>query len=236
MQSDPAQSRRERLARAIRAEWYMDDEMTRQIADTVIASDAAAGDDPDALRQDLDDARSGWEACAETLRQTETERDEADRRAGAAERRNADLQDSANCRADWLSRAKRQWGVLDDTSFDVVWAECLSIKAERDALAARLAGACDEILVLRMTRARAFRALAAVPAEVLSITEHAPVYATALEYVEAGPAPASPTLADPNPRAEAMLRVVEAARLYRGNGCAGLDDALRALDGEATNG
>lgn len=38
------------------------------------------------------------------------ERDEADRRAGAAERRNAELQDGAFRRTQWLDKAKRERG------------------------------------------------------------------------------------------------------------------------------
>jgi hypothetical protein len=54
------------------------------------------------------------------------ERDEADRRAGAAERRCADLSDAAIKRASWLRKAKAQAGYSDRTSFDVVWSETLA--------------------------------------------------------------------------------------------------------------
>jgi len=65
------------------------------------------------------------------------ERDEADRRAGAAERHLAALQDSAAARASWLTRAKREWGVGDNVSFDRVWAEAKALKAK----------AADDLLV-----------------------------------------------------------------------------------------
>ena len=61
------------------------------------------------------------------------ERDEADRRAGAAERQREYSQESNNARANWLHRAKRQWGVDDNVSFDVVWAEALRLKAISEA-------------------------------------------------------------------------------------------------------
>jgi hypothetical protein len=51
------------------------------------------------------------------------ERDEADRRAGAAERDNAYLRDGAERRAQWLSEAKAEAGYNDSVSFDVVWQE-----------------------------------------------------------------------------------------------------------------
>lgn len=54
------------------------------------------------------------------------ERDEADRRAGAAERKLAHLQEAAAARASWLSKAKAQAGYSDNVSFDVVWAEALA--------------------------------------------------------------------------------------------------------------
>lgn len=63
----------------------------------------------------------------------EAERDEADRRAGAAERRLAHEVDARLRRADWLSKAKAAWGASDDCSFDVVWAEALKLKAQAEA-------------------------------------------------------------------------------------------------------
>lgn len=87
------------------------------------------------------------------------ERDEADRRAGAAERRMADLQEEASSRRQWLSKAKRQWGVPDAVSFDTVWAEALALRArlstieagtlERVQAAARRVGASDVAEAIR---------------------------------------------------------------------------------------
>lgn len=52
--------------------------------------------------------------------------DEADRRAGAAERKMESLRDSANARKSWLSRAKKEAGYDDSVSFDKVWKEALA--------------------------------------------------------------------------------------------------------------
>lgn len=49
------------------------------------------------------------------------ERDEADRRAGAAERRIEALEDAAFRRAKWLLQAKLDAGYPEEVSFDVVW-------------------------------------------------------------------------------------------------------------------
>lgn len=63
------------------------------------------------------------------------ERDEADRRAGAAERRNEFLQDSVSRRADWLARAKDAEGFSQNGSFDELWAK---VRSERDEAVAAL--------------------------------------------------------------------------------------------------
>lgn len=57
------------------------------------------------------------------------ERDDADRRAGAAARQLEYAQDSASRRSSWLDKAKKEWGVDSNVSFDVVWAEALALKA-----------------------------------------------------------------------------------------------------------
>ena len=51
---------------------------------------------------------------------------EADRRAGAAERAKARVDDDAAKRASWLRSAKAEAGYDDNVSFDVVWAETLA--------------------------------------------------------------------------------------------------------------
>lgn len=59
------------------------------------------------------------------------ERDEADRRAGAAERLNAHLEKSASLTRSWLDEAKRAAGYSANVSFDVVWAEALAALLEK---------------------------------------------------------------------------------------------------------
>lgn len=68
-----------------------------------------------------------------TIEELQAERDEADRRAGAAERARARSADAAAGRAEWLSKAKREEGYTDITSFDVVWAEVRARAARADA-------------------------------------------------------------------------------------------------------
>ncbi|MEW6729623.1 MAG: hypothetical protein AB1332_09810, partial [Pseudomonadota bacterium] len=51
---------------------------------------------------------------------------EADRRAGAAERAKAHLEEDAYRRKAWLAAAKREAGYPDNVSFDVVWKEILA--------------------------------------------------------------------------------------------------------------
>src|SRR4051794_24288642 len=53
------------------------------------------------------------------------QRDEADRRAGAAERNVERLDDSVSKHSSWLSKAKREAGYPDNISFDVVWSDAL---------------------------------------------------------------------------------------------------------------
>ena len=53
----------------------------------------------------------------------EAERDEADRRAGAAERKMESLKDAAIRRNHWLQQAKQDRGYDNNVSFDVVWKE-----------------------------------------------------------------------------------------------------------------
>lgn len=57
------------------------------------------------------------------LARVTAERDEADRRAGAAERRLADLEDSARKRERWMRQTKEARGYSEWTSFDRVWAD-----------------------------------------------------------------------------------------------------------------
>lgn len=66
------------------------------------------------------------------LEEVTKERDEADRRVGAAERRLASYVDERAARQRWLEKAKFQWGAESHVSFDTVWAEALALKAEKD--------------------------------------------------------------------------------------------------------
>lgn len=68
-------------------------------------------------------------ALQRRVAELEVERDEADRRAGAAERRLADAQERAELSNAWLRQAKRDWGVSENLSFDDLWAEALQLKA-----------------------------------------------------------------------------------------------------------
>lgn len=55
------------------------------------------------------------------LAEVTKERDEADRRAGAAERNLRYLQEDKYARTCWLDKAKRAAGYHTNVSFDVVW-------------------------------------------------------------------------------------------------------------------
>ncbi|WP_404711545.1 hypothetical protein [Sphingomonas sp. MMS24-J13] len=59
------------------------------------------------------------------------ERDDADRRAGAAERRSEQLAESASARELWLRQAKQDAGFSDNTSFDAVWRIALEALREK---------------------------------------------------------------------------------------------------------
>lgn len=58
------------------------------------------------------------------------ERDEADRRAGAAERQRVSDSEDVIRLARVRDNMKRQWGVSPNVSFDVVWAEALQLQAQ----------------------------------------------------------------------------------------------------------
>lgn len=62
------------------------------------------------------------------------ERDEADRRAGAAERELGWLKDESRSRNQWLSEAKRKAGCEDHISFDRVFEDLLAAKEKLKAL------------------------------------------------------------------------------------------------------
>lgn len=65
------------------------------------------------------------------VQKLEAERDEADRRAGSAERRMAGLNDDVRRFEAARRRMKAQWGVHDNVSFDDVWQQALDAKASQ---------------------------------------------------------------------------------------------------------
>lgn len=89
------------------------------------------------------------EEQARLLEERTRERDEADRRAGAAERENAHLREANAKRAKWLRDAKDARGYSDNTSFDTVWADTCALADRAEAAEAevkRLREALDGIL------------------------------------------------------------------------------------------
>ena len=82
---------------------------------------------------------NAWKSavCAELCRlhtrvqELEAERDEADRRAGRAERHMAGLNDDVRRFEAARRRMKMQWGVHDNVSFDDVWQQALDAKASQ---------------------------------------------------------------------------------------------------------
>jgi hypothetical protein len=80
--------------------------------------------------------------AAQHIEELTAERDNADRRAGAAERRMEDYQDTSIRRDQWLRKAKEDAGYHYNTSFDVVWADALAaLKRAKGDGALRIAGA-----------------------------------------------------------------------------------------------
>jgi hypothetical protein len=66
-----------------------------------------------------------------TLEKANKERDDADRRAGAAERRLEYVSDTVRCHERWSREAKEAAGYHHNVSFDVVWAEALASLIEK---------------------------------------------------------------------------------------------------------
>lgn len=75
------------------------------------------------LDVDSSEAQATLNEYQRTIEQLRAERDEADRRAGAAERQLADAQDTVVKRRNWLDRAREERGYLHNISFDRVWRE-----------------------------------------------------------------------------------------------------------------
>ena len=65
------------------------------------------------------------------VQELEAERDEADRRAGRAERHMAGLNDDVRRFEAARRRMKVQWGVHENVSFDDVWQQALDAKASQ---------------------------------------------------------------------------------------------------------
>jgi DNA repair exonuclease SbcCD ATPase subunit len=62
------------------------------------------------------------------------ERDDADRRAGAAERKLEDMEETKRRHKFWLSQTKKEAGYADNISFDIVWADILGKANKYDAI------------------------------------------------------------------------------------------------------
>lgn len=77
--------------------------------------------------------------CIDARERMKAERDEADRRAGAAERELAGVEEQERRRDSWLAEAKARFGYYDpDVSFDWVWEAVLSklgMKADEQQIA-----------------------------------------------------------------------------------------------------
>lgn len=78
-------------------------------------------------------------------KETRTQLAEADRRAGEAEIKLEQEAHNKTVRDAWMTRAKKQWGVDDNVSFDVVWAECLRLRTQSQAEKEELVRQCAEI-------------------------------------------------------------------------------------------
>jgi hypothetical protein len=74
-------------------------------------------------------ANQTLEACEANQKvvQLQAELNEADRRAGAAERKLAEETSSRIRRNSWLREAKREWGAHKNASFNSVWEEALAL-------------------------------------------------------------------------------------------------------------
>ena len=90
---------------------------------------------------------------------------EADRKAGEARRHWEYMRDRQHAHDDWLRKAKEQWGVHENTSFDVVWNECLQLKAENQALREEVETQQCNIEVLTETKSQHARVIQELQAE-----------------------------------------------------------------------
>lgn len=106
--------------------------MAGQVAQRRSAALVFADDRPTSGGDDL----YHWAIDAENvIRTLSAQRDEADRRAGAAERELASVRSELDTMRRVRERMKEQWGAHYNTSFDVVWDEALTLKAGAEAAA-----------------------------------------------------------------------------------------------------
>jgi hypothetical protein len=108
--------------------------------------------------------------AADEIERLEAERDEADRRAGAAERRLAYEEDTNRKRRTWTDRAKEEAGYHRNVSFDTVWRDLQTIvtaaRAYRDTVRHEMtprAGNEMDVEAMRRTRDDLFAAIDALP-------------------------------------------------------------------------
>lgn len=132
----------EKLARDLVREGGWNDPDAPWTENQVIIARGGAGEP--VWRDFVDDARSllGRETFTSLLaahQQVTAERDEADRRAGAAEREAERDREDARARSAWLHQAKGQAGYSTNVSFDKVWAETLEKAARADTATSELA-------------------------------------------------------------------------------------------------
>lgn len=94
-----------------------------------------------------DDARAivaHIDSLTAELAAAKAERDEADRRAGAAERQLEHANDNIRARTRWLDQAKDDAGFHRNVSFDKVWAAALAAYKVAIASGAHLASEGDD--------------------------------------------------------------------------------------------
>jgi hypothetical protein len=75
------------------------------------------------------------------------ERDEADRRAGAAERQRAGIEETVRAQERWLQKAKEERGYEHVVSFDQVWKETCDKADASDALKAEVERLRDALIL-----------------------------------------------------------------------------------------
>lgn len=69
-----------------------------------------------------------------TVQELRGQLNEADRRAGAAERQMQSYVSECQSSKDWIRKAKEEWGVDNSVSFDVVWKEALQLRGQVENL------------------------------------------------------------------------------------------------------